>query len=201
MPARDPRIDAYIENAAEFAQPILEHIRETVHAACPEVEETIKWGSPHFDYKGIMCAMSAFKEHCALGFWKASLIPGLAPNSANGGDAAGNFGRITSIKDLPSRKELTGFIKAAMKLNDEGITVAKPKASRKPSLAVPADLAAALAKSRAATEVFNAFSPSQQREYIEWIVDAKRDETRARRVAQTVEWVAEGKQRNWKYQA
>ena len=197
MPSRDPRIDAYIAKSAPFAQPILTHIREVVHAACPEVEETMKWSSPHFDHHGIMCAMSAFKAHCALGFWKASLIPGLA----TGDGAAGNFGRITSLDDLPSKTVLMGYMKAAMRLNDEGVTAAKPKkkapAAERP---VPPELAAALAKNRAARAVFDAFPASHRREYIDWIADAKRDETRARRVEQAVEWIAEGKQRNWKYQ-
>lgn len=201
MPSRDPRVDAYIAKSAEFAQPILIHIREVMHAACPAVEETMKWSAPHFDYKGVMCSMAAFKAHCALGFWKAPLIAGLGPNSANGGAAAGNFGRITSIADLPDTKTLTGYIREAMRLNDEGIGVPKPKKSPKPEPAMPPELAAALSKNRAAKAAFDAFTPGQRREYIEWIAEAKRDETRARRVEQTVEWVAEGRQRNWKHQS
>ena len=197
--SRDPRIDAYIAKSAPFAQPILTHMREVVHAACPDVEETMKWSMPHFDYKGMMCGMAAFKAHCSLGFWKASLIPGLKPNSANGGDAMGNLGCIRSLDDLPPKKVLAGYVKEAMRLNDEGITVAKAKKPTKPAAEVPPELAAALAKNRKAKAVFDAFPPSHRREYIDWIVDAKRDETRAKRIAQTVEWVAEGKQRNWKY--
>jgi uncharacterized protein YdeI (YjbR/CyaY-like superfamily) len=196
---RDVRIDAYIERAAPFAQPILVHIRETVHAACPDVQETMKWSMPHFDYQGIMCGMAAFKEHCSFGFWKATLIPGLQPNSNNGGDAMGNLGRITSLKDLPARKVLAGYVKEAMRLNEEGISIAKPKKSPKPEAKVPADLAAALAKNAKAKKTFAAFPPGHRREYVEWVTEAKREETRARRVAQTVEWVAEGKSRNWKY--
>jgi len=201
MPSRDPRIDAYIAKAAPFAQPILTHLREVVHGACPGVEETVKWGSPHFDYKGIMCGMAAFKEHCAFGFWKGSLIPGLKPNSANGGEGMGNLGCIRTLGDLPPKKEIAGFVKAAMRLNDEGIAVVKRKKAPKPAADVPPDLAAALARNRKARSVFEGFPPSYRREYIEWVVGAKRDETRAKRIAQTIEWVAEGKQRNWKYQA
>jgi uncharacterized protein YdeI (YjbR/CyaY-like superfamily) len=199
MAARDPRVDAYITKAAPFAQPILTHLREVVHSACPEVVETMKWSAPHFDYHGIMCAIVAFKAHCAFGFWKAALIPGLAPNSANGGDAAGNFGRITTLDDLPSDKVLAGYVKAAMRLNDEGAAVPRPKKAPRPPATVPPDLAAALARNRAAKTVFDAFAPSHRNEYIAWITEAKREETRAKRVAQTVEWVAEGKSRNWKY--
>ena len=201
MGIRDPRIDSYIARQREFAQPILAHIREVVHSACPDVEETLKWSVPHFDYKGrIMCGMAAFKEHAIFGFWKGSLIEGVSANRNNGGTAMGNFGRLASLKDLPSRKVLSALIKEAMRLNDEGVVVPKPKKAPKPEAKVPAELTAALARNRKAGAQFTAFSPSHRREYIEWIDDAKREETKAKRVAQAVEWIAEGKGRNWKYQ-
>jgi uncharacterized protein YdeI (YjbR/CyaY-like superfamily) len=200
MGTRDPRVDAYIAKSADFAQPILTHLREVVHAACPQVEETMKWSTPHFDYKGIMCAMAAFKEHAIFGFWKGSLIEGVAPNRNNGGEAMGNYGKLRSIKDLPSKKELTGFIKQAMKLNDDGVVVPKARKAAKPEAKVPAELKAALSRNRKAVATWDAFPPSHRREYIEWIADAKRPETKDKRVAQTVEWVAEGKGRNWKYE-
>lgn len=201
MGSRDPRIDAYIAKSADFARPILTQLRETVHAACPDVQETMKWSMPHFDYKGIMCGMASFKQHATFGFWKASLIDGLGPNSADGGDSMGNLGRLASVDDLPARKVLTGYIRQAMRLNDEGITVAKPKKTPKPEAKVPAELAAALKKNRKAAATFESFPPSHRRDYVEWIADAKRDETRAKRVAQAVEWMAEGKSRNWKYES
>jgi uncharacterized protein YdeI (YjbR/CyaY-like superfamily) len=200
MGTRDPRVDAYIAKSADFAQPILTHLREVVHAACPQVEETMKWSTPHFDYKGIMCAMAAFKEHAIFGFWKGSLIEGVAPNRNNGGEAMGNYGKLTSVKDLPSKRELTGFIKQAMKLNDDGVVVPKAKKGPRPEAKVPAELKAALSRNRKAVATWDAFPPSHRREYIEWIADAKRPETKDKRVAQTVEWVAEGKGRNWKYE-
>jgi uncharacterized protein YdeI (YjbR/CyaY-like superfamily) len=201
MGTRDPRVDAYIAKSADFAKPILTHLREVVHAACPQVEETMKWSSPHFDYKGqMMCAMAAFKQHAIFGFWKGKLITGVAPNRNNGGEAMGNYGKLETVKDLPSRKELTAFIKQAMKLNDEGITVSRLKKAPKPEAKVPAELKAALAKNRKAVATWEAFSPSHRREYVEWIAEAKRPETKDKRVAQTVEWVADGKGRNWKYQ-
>jgi uncharacterized protein YdeI (YjbR/CyaY-like superfamily) len=201
MGTRDPRVDAYIAKQKDFAKPILEHLREVVHSACPAVEETMKWSFPHFDYKGgMMCSMAAFKEHAAFGFWKAPLIDGLAPNRSNGGGAMGNFDRLTSVKDLPSKKVLASFVKEAMRLNDEGITVAKPKKAPKPEPKVPVELAAALKKNKKAAAQFEKFPPSHRREYIEWIDDAKREETKAKRVEQAVEWIAEGKGRNWKYQ-
>jgi uncharacterized protein YdeI (YjbR/CyaY-like superfamily) len=196
MPTTDPRVDAYIAKANDFAKPILTRVREMVHEACPDVVETIKWSSPFFDYEGqMMCAMAAFKAHCSLIFWKAPLIEGMPPN----GDASrGSFGRITSVKELPSRKMFTGFIKAAMTLNDAGITVKRQK-SVKPEATVPRELAAALKKNRKAATVFANFPPGQRREYCDWIGEAKREETKGKRVAQAIEWIAEGKTRNWKY--
>jgi uncharacterized protein YdeI (YjbR/CyaY-like superfamily) len=201
MGTRDPRVDAYIAKSGDFAKPILTHIREVMHAASPKVEETMKWSSPWFEYNGsIMCGMAAFKAHAIFGFWKGALIEGVAPNRNNGGDAMGNFGKLTSVKDLPSKKELTALIKQAMRLNDEGTTVPKPSRKPKPEAKVPAELAQALAKNRKANTVFQAFTPGKRREYIEWIDEAKREETKAKRIAQAVEWIAEGKARNWKYE-
>lgn len=198
MPATDPRIDVYIAKSADFAKPILTRVREMVHEACPEVQETIKWGSPFFDYKGqMMCAIAAFKKHCALIFWKASLIDGLPPN---GDKSRGSFGRITSIKELPSKRQFNSWIKAAMALNDAGVTVKRPKAGEKPEARVPKELATALAKNRKAAAAFGKFPRGQRREYCEWIADAKREETKAKRVTQAVEWIAQGKTRNWKYE-
>jgi len=200
MAARDPRIDAYISKAPEFAGPILTHLREVVHAACPDVEETLKWSMPSFVYAGsILCNMAAFKQHAAFGFWKGRLIvPG---DGASNESAMGQFGRITKLSDLPSKKVLAGYIKQAMKLNEDGvkdparIKPAKPR----PAPPAPDDLLAALKKNKAAKATFDAFSPSCKREYVDWVVEAKRDETRQKRIAQAVEWMAEGKQRNWKY--
>lgn len=197
MGTRDPRVDAYIAKSGDFARPILTHLREVVHSACPDVVETMKWSSPFFDYHGAMCNMAAFKEHAAFGFWKGALVVGRP--SGDGDGSAGQFGRITSVKDLPSKKELAAYIKTAMKLNEEGVNVPKAKKA-KPELPVPPELAAALAKNRKARTAFEAFPPGHQREYNEWIGEAKGADTRARRVEQAVEWIAEGKSRNWKYQ-
>jgi len=194
--SRDPRIDEYIANAPAFAQPILNHVRERVHRVCPEVEETIKWRMPTFTYRGMLCGMAAFKQHATFGFWKHALVVG---EGAQDG-AMGQFGRLQSLADLPSDKLLTGYIKKAMQLNEEGIAAPRRKSPR-PALKTPDDLAAALKKNRKAAATYAAFSPSCQREYVEWILEAKRDETRAKRVATAVEWMSEGKQRNWKYMA
>jgi uncharacterized protein YdeI (YjbR/CyaY-like superfamily) len=197
MPTRDPRVDAYIAKAAPFAKPILKHIRAVVHEACPETEETLKWSAPAFMYKGILCVSAAFKEHATLGFWKGSLI--LDKNGRKAEDAWGNFGKITSVADLPPRRELMGYIRKAMELNERGVTV-KRVVKPKPPLRVPADLTAALKKSRKAVAAFAAFPPSHRREYVEWITEAKTDATRERRIATAVEWITEGKARNWKYE-
>jgi uncharacterized protein YdeI (YjbR/CyaY-like superfamily) len=199
MGTRDPRVDAYIAGSADFARPVLTFLRDVVHGACPDVEETMKWNFPHFLHHGMMCGMAAFKEHCTLGFWKGSLV---VPADARGGEAAmGQLGRITGCADLPTKKVLTGYIKTAMRLNEEGVRApgrAKPKVPRAEA-EVPEDLAGALRKNRKARASFEGFSPSQRREYVEWITEAKREETRARRVETAVEWLAEGKPRNWKY--
>lgn len=197
MTTIDPRVDAYIAKSADFAQPILEHLRAVVHAACPDVEETIKWGFPHFMYKGMMCSMASFKAHCALNFWKAEL---LMADQANR-EAMGQFGRIASIKDLPSKKALTAYIKQAMKLNDDGVAApARARPAEPRALAIPEELTAALKKSPAALKHFEAFTPGKQREYAEWITEAKTEATRTRRLEQAVEWIGEGKARNWKYE-
>ncbi len=200
MATRDERIDAYIARSADFARPILEHIRKIVHEACPEVEETMKWSFPHFQYKGMLCSMASFKEHCAFGFWKSSLI--VQNGDGETERAMGQFGRITKLSDLPSKKVLTGYIKQAMKLNEDGVkspTRSKPKDKAPRPVVVPDDLAKAIRANAAAQATFEKFSPSHKREYIEWITEAKTEATRNRRLEQAVEWMAEGKPRNWKY--
>jgi hypothetical protein len=194
----DPRVDDYIRKAAPFAQPILMHLRAVVHEACPDVEETWKWSFPHFDYKGIFCSMAAFKAHATFGFWKGSLLAEQLPTVDE--NAMGQFGRIRSIDDLPTKQTLIRIVKAAARLNDHGVRV--PRAPRTTDAAArpPADLKAALAKNAQAAATFKHFSPSHRREYIEWIVEAKQPATRERRLATTIAWLAEGKPRNWKYQ-
>ncbi len=203
MPATDPRIDAYLATVAPFARPILEHLRAAVHAAVPEVEETIKWSRPHFLLDGrILCGMSAFKAHCAFGFW-ANREAAQAASGAAEQAAMGQFGRITSVADLPPARQLKALIQgAAREMRAPPPADAPPKAPRqaRPPLPVPDDLRAALAASPAAQGVFDGFPSGQQREYIEWITEAKQAATRQKRLAQAVEWIAEGKRRNWKYE-
>lgn len=198
MGALDPRVDLYIENAADFAKPILAHIREIVHDACPEAEETLKWGFPHFTYKGILCSMASFKGHCALNFWKGGEVLGAEVSSEEG---MGQFGRLTSVKDLPAKKVLRDHVKKAKALNEAGTPgPISQRARAKGEPEVPEELLAALKTNEKARATFEAFSPGQRREYADWIKDAKRPETRAKRLATTLEWLAEGKKRNWKYE-
>jgi uncharacterized protein YdeI (YjbR/CyaY-like superfamily) len=197
---KDPRIDAYIKKAAPFAQPILTHIRQVIHQACPEVTEDIKWGMPSFGYKGkILCHLAAFKAHASFGFWHKDMEKILMADGFKSGEGMGLLGRLTSLADLPTDKKLTGYIKTAMQLLEAG-GPSRPKPKAKPELPVPADLADALRRSKRAAAAWAKFSPSQRREYIEWITDAKRPETREQRLLTTLEWVAEGKSRHWKYQ-
>ena len=197
MGKKDPRVDAYIAKSADFAKPILTEIRAVVHDACPNVEETMKWSFPHFDYKGMMCSMAAFKEHCAFGFWKASLILG---GNGRSDEAMGQFGRIMALSDLPSKKLMRGYIQKAMALNDSGTTIKRQPKEPKKAIPVPADFMAAVKKNNRALVSFEAFSPSHRREYLEWITEAKTDDTRKRRIAQAIEWLAQGKSRHWKYE-
>ncbi|MEX2152509.1 MAG: YdeI/OmpD-associated family protein [Gemmatimonadaceae bacterium] len=194
MGKKDPRIDAYIAKQKDFAKPILVYLRDVVHEGCPQVEETLKWSSPAFMYAdGILCGFAGFKEHAMFGFWQHKLLLGERSERA-----AGSYGRITSVDCLPSRKQLLALVRKAMVLNETGARaprMAKPKKV----IPMPADLKAALAKNRNARAKYDDFSPSIKREYLEWITGAKGDDTRARRVAQAVGWIAEGKSRNWKY--
>ncbi|HEX8481642.1 MAG TPA: YdeI/OmpD-associated family protein [Allosphingosinicella sp.] len=194
----DPRIDAYMARQADFARPILEHLRSAVHAACPEVEETLKWGMPHFLYKGRMLAgMAAFKAHATFGFRRAKEVVG---ETGAERDAMGQFGRLTSVADLPPEEVLRDLIGKAMALADEGRPPARTKAAPKAEPEVPPELANALAANPAARATFDGFPPSCRREYVEWVAEAKRPETRDRRIVQAIEWMAEGKKRNWKYE-
>jgi len=203
MPSKDKRIDTYIAKAQPFSQPIMTKLRELVHKACPGVTETIKWGMPSFEYKGPMFGFAAFKQHCVAGFWKHKLIKDpkgyLGERSAQGGEAMGNLGRMTSIKDLPPDKIMIDFIKQAAKLNDDGIKVPKKKTAVKKDLVVPADLKSALAANKKARTTFENFSPSQKREYTEWISGAKTEDTKNKRLETAIDWMAEGKARHWKY--
>jgi uncharacterized protein YdeI (YjbR/CyaY-like superfamily) len=197
MGTKDKRIDAYIAKSADFAKPILTHIRAVVHEACPDVEESIKWSTPSFMYHGSpLGMMAAFKEHCALRFWNEKLVTGETANAGSGGV----FGHVTKVSDLPSKKVLAGYVKKAVALKEQGVKAPQRPKTPKKELAVPDDLTAALEKNKKASAAFESFSPSHRREYVEWITEAKSDETRARRMAQAIEWMSEGKSRHWKYQ-
>ncbi len=195
---QDPRVDDYIMRAAPFAHPILRQLREAVHAACPEVEESIRWSMPSFSHAGaILCQMAAFKQHASFGYWNHALVMGEGVER----DGMGSYGKLASTTDLPAKERLLSDIRKAMKLNEDGV---KPRAARRnaarPALQTPAELVSALKNNKAAKATFDAFPPSCKREYVEWITEAKREETRAKRLAQTMEWLAEGKRRNWKHQ-
>lgn len=201
MGTKDPRVDAYIERAQPFAQPILRHLRKVVHTACPDVQETMKWSFPHFDYKGIFCAMAGFKQHCTFGFWKGALLRDSVKGMPTGGEKAmGQFGRIAALGDLPADKVLIGIVQAAAKLNDDGVSAPPRKPRPKAPLRVPPYFTAALKKNKKALAAFGALPPSHRREYVQWITEAKTEETRDRRMATALEWIAEGKGRNWKYE-
>jgi uncharacterized protein YdeI (YjbR/CyaY-like superfamily) len=200
MGTRDPRVDAYIAKSADFAKPILSHLREVVHSSCVDVEETLKWGAPHFVYKGMLAGMASFKQHCAFGFWKGSLVIGEDPTAP--AEAMGSFGRIMKVSDLPPKSTLADYVKKAAKLNEVGTPRPKSKVPKPPKkeIPVPACFATELRRNKKARTTFEALSPSHRREYLEWITEAKQDATRQRRMATAIEWMSEGKSLNWKYQ-
>ena len=200
MKNKDERIDAYLENAADFAKPILTHLRALVHEACPEIVETWKWSFPHFDHKGIVCQMAAFKHHCTFGFWKASLMKDADRILTAGSEAMGQLGQIKSLADLPPDAVLIAYIKEAVELNEKGVRL-PPRAATgaKKELEIPEYLVAALEGDSKAAETFENFSYSNKKEYVEWLTEAKTVETRAKRLATAVAWLSEGKTRNWKY--
>jgi uncharacterized protein YdeI (YjbR/CyaY-like superfamily) len=193
MGKKDPRVDAYIRKAQPFARPILNHLRRIAHGACPDVKETIKWQMPFFDYKGPLCFMAAFQQHCAFGFWRGKLLFG----HENKG-AMRHFGRITSIDDLPKEKKLIGYVRKAAELNETGVTGSRTLRGKQ-KLNVPVDLRTALQKNARARKTFNDFSYSHKKEYVDWITGAKRDETRQRRLKTAIQWLGQGKPQNWKY--
>ena len=200
MAELNKKVDAYIAKSADFAKPILNHFRSVIHKARPDIEETIKWGMPFFEYKGTICNMASFKQHCAVGFWKASLMSDQNNLFSKDSETAmGQLGRITTLKDLPSDKVLMAYINEAINLNEAGVKVEK-KISAKKELEIPLYLIAALKKNKKAQAAFNNFSYSYKKEYIEWIIEAKTDATRDKRIATAIEWMAEGKKRNWKYE-
>lgn len=198
MVSKDPRIDAYIAKARPFAQPILKRIRRAVHAGCPDVAETIKWSVPAFEYKGPMCGMAAFKAHCLMGFWKGTLVRSMPKDKVT--QAGGGWGRFESIDDLPDLKVMIRMVQEAAALNDAGIKVKRAPKPPKPPAKAPADMLSAIKKNKKAAAAWAGFSPSAQRDYVEWITEAKSDATRVRRLETAVEWIAECKRRNWKYQ-
>lgn len=211
MPKRNPEVDAYIASAPAYAQPVLTHIRTLFHKAFPDIAEEMKWNAPHFTHQGIVAGMAAFKAHIRFGFWKGKLLAESHADFKGMKVADMSVAKIESLADLPADRELVAMIKAAVAFNIETVTnrpksrpakvrqPAQPKRQVKREIQLPPDLRAALGKNKAARATFAKFSYSHQREYIEWITEAKREETRTKRLAQTIEWLSEGKPRNWKY--
>jgi uncharacterized protein YdeI (YjbR/CyaY-like superfamily) len=197
MPPTDARVDAYIENAAPFARPILRRLRAIVHEACPDVVETLKWGHPAFEHRGMLGGMAAFRAHAAFGLWKHEAI---LSDLTKAKEAMGSLGRLASLADLPPKATLLRYVREAVRLNEEGVTVPRRKAGPRRPARTPKELAEAIAAHPKAKATWEAFSPSHRREYAEWVAEAVRPETRAKRLATTIEWLAAGKPRNWKYQ-
>jgi uncharacterized protein YdeI (YjbR/CyaY-like superfamily) len=197
---KNAAVDAYIAKSAEFARPILERVRAAMHKACPGIEETIKWGVPHFEYKGVVASMAAFKQHASFGFWKQKLLDDPAGLFPGAGESSMGGRKFRAVGELPAQAVLVRYAKAAVALNEKGVKVPKPAKPKKPPPRVPADLAAALQRNASAKATYGAFPPSKQREYVEWITGAKQDVTRQKRLATAIEWLAAGKSLHWKYE-
>lgn len=196
MVTKDPRFDAYIEKAPEFARPILRELRRRVHAACPDVVETIKWRNLSFEYHGLLAGMAAFKAHLAFGFWKHDLL--MAEKALQ--PTLQKVGRVTELAGLPSATAFQKAVQRAMALNRDGVKVVRKKSTKRPAITMHPAFARALAAVAAAQATFDAFPPGKQRDYLEWIAEAKQEATRDKRIEQAVAWLAEGKSRHWKYQ-
>lgn len=204
MNSKNKAVDAYILKANAFAKPILESLRDSVHKACPDVAETLKWGFPHFIYQGqILCSMASFKNHCAFSFWQAPLIndPENILDTGKDRSAMGHLGKIEKLPDLPSKKNLTKYINQARNLIDEGAKITKKKTAQNRVLVIPDEISAALKSFPVAHTFFKALSYSHKKEYVEWVTEAKTEPTKQKRLKQTIEWLEEGKSRNWKYKS
>jgi uncharacterized protein YdeI (YjbR/CyaY-like superfamily) len=199
MTTKDPRVDSYIAESADFARPILQHLRKLIQQGCPTAVETIKWGCPFFDYHGLLCGFAAFKAHCSLFFWRDIDVSRWLTKTNTAGAGMGQFGKITSMADLPKDSVLLACVRAAVEQREA--PASKIKRARKPGkeLPVPADLKKALAANAKAAATFKNFAPSHRRAYLDWISDAKQPTTREKRLNTTIEWLAEGKPQNWKY--
>lgn len=201
MAQKDLRIDAYIAKSADFAKPVLNHLRKLVHQACPKAVETIKWGFPHFEYKGILCSMASFKSHASFGFWKGSVMkdPKKILNPV-GETSMGHFGKITKLSDLPSDKIIIDYIKEAARMNDAGVKLpVGSKTKERKELVIPKYFLDLLKKNKKAQKTFESFTYSNKKDYVEWVTEAKTEETRNSRMKTAMEWMAAGKVRNWKY--
>jgi uncharacterized protein YdeI (YjbR/CyaY-like superfamily) len=196
----NPEFDKYIARSAEFARPILTKLRRLFHEACPEIQETMKWSFPHFEYKGIVGSMAAFKQHVSWGFWKGTLLSDPHNLFTGVGDTSMSGEKVTDVSGLPSDEILLAYIREAVALNEQGVKLpAKKKSAPKKNLELPAYFLAALKKNKKAFAAFDSMSPSHKNEYIEWLTEAKQEATREKRLATALEWIAEGKPRNWKY--
>ncbi len=199
MGNKDKRIDDYISKSADFAKPVLNHLRDLVHAECPNVQETIKWGMPFFEYKGPLCNLASFKQHCAFGFWKAALMKDAKQMKENNKGSMGVLGKLTSLSDLPPDSQIKSWIKEAAKLNADGVKAPDKKVKEKKEIEMPESFKQALSKNKKASAAYENFSPSHRHEYLEWITGAKTEETRNKRIEKTIEQLKESKSLNWKY--
>jgi uncharacterized protein YdeI (YjbR/CyaY-like superfamily) len=200
MPTKDPRVDAYIAEAPDFARPILSHLRKLIHQGCPEAVETMKWSRPFFEYKGLLCGFAAFKAHCSLFFWQDIDLGDTFKKKSDSNSGKGRVEKVESLADLPKDQVLVACVRSAVAQRDTPKTKAKRVREPVKETPIPLDLKKALSSNTQANAAWKALAPSHRREYIDWIVEAKRPETRAKRIQTALEWLSEGKKLNWKYE-
>lgn len=200
MGNKDKRVDDYIAKSADFAKPVLNHLRKLIHEACPDVQETIKWSMPFFDYNGPLCNLASFKQHCAFGFWKAALMKDAKQMKENNKGSMGVLGKLTSLSDLPPDTQIKSWLKEAAKLNTDGVKAPERQVKKKKEIEMPDSFKKALSKNKKAAATYETFRPSHKYEYLEWITEAKTEDTRNKRIDTAMEWLTEGKSRHWKYQ-
>ena len=198
MKRRSSEVDRYIRSSAVFARPVLRRLRTFFHRADPRISETIKWGVPHFEYQGILGSMAAFRKHVSVGFWKGGMIGDEAGVFESAGNRKMTMLRMRDVADVPSADLMLVYIRRAVALNERGMRIPARKRTAV-RVAIPSFFSNALRANRKASDVFSRLSRSHQREYVDWLTEAKREETRQRRMATAIKWLSEGKPRNWKY--
>src|SRR5438270_1264994 len=182
--ARD--VNDSLANAPEGTRPILVRLRRIFRQASPKLEEAIKWGVPCYLFKGPVGGFAAYKQHVSWGLWKSRALND--PEGLLGRGVSVMAGKITKVSEIPPAAKIIALIEQVIALNEAGIKSPKP-----PEPELPADFAAAMKKAGKAARHYAAFTPARKWQYVNWVTQAKRAETRAKRIEIAVERIGEGK--------